>query len=195
MSDSLRKFHNSLIENKEPIRSELGRQMAQWLAEGNTIHILPGPCGDRRIRDKPLEPMPKLIKRRRSDFIHNPWDSEAEIAKLRLLRTNGVGLAEIAYILSAEFGSDRNADSIKSALARDKNGTLGPNAIRLAWSGEEESWLRFLSKYGFTASEIAVAMNRFLGGRVRNRDSIRQYALGHKINQVAEPRRSRTKNG
>ena len=193
MSESLRRFTNTLIENKEPIRKEIGSEIAEWLAQGNKIHVLPSPCDRRKDRAKPLEPMPKLIKQRKSDFIHTPWDSEAEIEKLRLLRANGLRLADIASALNEEFGNDRNVDMIKSALARDKNGTLGPNGIRLAWSKQEKDWLFWLGKHWYNAREIAFHMNNLLGGCIRNRDSIRQYALGHKIFVLAEPRKSRKK--
>jgi len=193
LPESIRRFTNYQIENKEPIRREMGKEIAEWIAAGNKIHVLPGLTFPPKPAPK-AKPAPKPPKQRGSVAIYMPWEDEAEIAKLRQLRSDGVTHSQIARILRAEFGNDRTPQMVKNALKRDQNGTLGTPENRKAWSAEEESWLYFLAKYDFTAREIANAMNQFLGGRVRNRDSVRQYALSRRVSMKADPR-CRRKDG
>jgi len=178
---------------KAPIVKELDKLKSEYFARGGSVTYLQGLTFPPKPAPK-AKTSPKPPKQRGSTAIYMPWENDAEIARLRQLRSNGVTHDQIARILRAEFGNERTPQMVKNALKRDQNGTLGTPENRKAWSAEEESWLYFLAKYDFTAREIANAMNQFLGGRVRNRDSVRQYALSRRVSMKADPR-CRRKDG
>lgn len=119
MSESLRRFTNTQIEVKDPIRKELGSHLAAYLASGGQItEIAPGITGykppialseadkQQRLRasnkareinrQKALGPMP-IDRQKRSRT--NYWTAE-EDALLVWLRAGGIPYSEILPLLT-----------------------------------------------------------------------------------------------
>jgi len=184
-----RRFTNTQIEIREPKRRELDIQTAEFLARGGNVIELPNKLGTPRPtvprpETKPKErPQNLLAKIEVQPF---PWSNQAENDRMFILTQSGLKYREVANILNAEFNSNRNESSVRGAALRYKEGTLGDVDLKKKYSADEDSWLLFMTKYGFTPIEIADALNQYFGVKIRSSTSVkhRSYALQVKTNRI-----------
>lgn len=118
-SDSVRRFSNTQIENKEPIRSALGREMAEWLAAGNEIHVLPGPTF---VPPRPTssKPKPKLSPVTQKPIVQIEWSYPLEVELVRKLKTETLLTNDqIATKVNEQFGNGRNGNAVKGICRRE----------------------------------------------------------------------------
>lgn len=164
MSDSLRKFNNTQIEMKEPIRKAIGSATAEWLAAGGKIHVIKTPP----MKPRPIylpKPMPTVGEPEAASL--NPWTDADENLMVRQLRTQGNSHATIAMAVNVKFGNKRSRDAVKCYCIKHKiyrtiidkpssdafkrtSESVGPGG----WDADEDTLLRDLAKTGKTIADI-----------------------------------------
>ncbi len=173
-----RRFTNTQIEVREPLRRELDILTAEYLARGGNVVELPNRLGTPRPivqRTQHREPPPNLYKH--INRLCAPWTNQLENSRMYELSSTGKTCKEIAVVLDREFNSGRTQSMIRQALNRHAAGSLGKSNKTPDYLPIEDDWITFLNKYGFTPKEIAQALNQFIGHLYRSDRAIKERSL------------------
>lgn len=185
-----RRFTNTQIEVREPLRRELDILTAEFLARGGNVSYLPNrfdeprkviPRPERKVPEPEPEPepIPKAIEPQR--FVRTSrglrWDNKLENQRLVELRNQGLICREIAPILDREFASQRTEQAVRSALSRNAAGELGRPTKTPNYLPIENSWIEFLNEYGFTPEEISQALNQYIGYTYRSERAVQERSI------------------
>ncbi len=156
-----RRFTNTQIEVREPLRRELDILTAEYLARGGNVVELPNKLGTPR----PIVPRGKAKDLDQDGSSGESW-SEEELQAVRIMKSKGMKSGDIASTINAKFGNNRTMVSIKRICAKKKIYMFKPANRGDGWLGMEDRQLRELTAAGkrlTSAEHLAQCLGGLIG--------------------------------